>query len=164
MSRARLFSLLWLATVVGCAPVTSATVPDPPAETAGGEAHASRRARTRDDRRVLETYEGRASYYADSLAGRSTASGEPYDPALFTAASRELPFGTVLRVVRTDTGVSVIVRVNDRGPFGSRERILDLSGAAADALSMRRAGVVRIRAEVLEWGQGRHGQGHGRRR
>ena len=93
--------------------------------------------------------EGRASYYADSLAGNRTASGERYDPAALTAASPDLPFGTRVRVTRLDTGASVVVRVNDRGPFRDRSRILDLSRAAAERLDMIRAGVVRVRAEIL---------------
>lgn len=93
---------------------------------------------------------GRASYYADSLAGNATASGEPYVPSELTAASRDLAFGTVLRVTRVDTGASVEVRVNDRGPFGDHSRILDLSRAAAERLDMIRAGVVEISVEVLE--------------
>lgn len=99
---------------------------------------------------VVETLQGRASYYADSLAGNSTASGEPYDPSELTAASRDLPFGTRVRVTRVDTGASVVVRVNDRGPFGDRRRILDLSRAAAEQLDMIRAGVISIEAEILE--------------
>ncbi|MDH5491128.1 MAG: septal ring lytic transglycosylase RlpA family protein, partial [Myxococcales bacterium] len=73
-------------------------------------------------RAPLEVLEGRASYYADSLAGNHTANGEIYDIHAFTAASRELPFGTIVRVVRIvegeASGPSVTVRVNDRGPFG----------------------------------------------
>jgi rare lipoprotein A len=99
--------------------------------------------------RVLATYTGRASYYSDRLAGRPTASGEPYDPTLLTAANRELAFDTLVRVTRLDTGASVIVRINDRGPFGNRRRILDLSRAAAERIDMIRAGVVEVRAEVL---------------
>lgn len=98
---------------------------------------------------ALESLRGRASYYSDRLAGRSTASGEPYTPSAFTAASRDLPFGTIVRVIREDTGASVIVRVNDRGPFGDRRRILDVSRAAAEALDMISAGVIPIRAEIL---------------
>lgn len=102
---------------------------------------------------VTEVLEGRASYYADSLAGNSTASGEPYDPAAYTAASRDLPFGTRVRVTRLDSAgepmASVIVRINDRGPHRDHSRILDLSRAAAEALDMIRAGVVNIRAEIL---------------
>jgi len=106
-----------------------------------------------DTREPIRVLRGRASYYADSLAGNPTASGEPYDPSAFTAAHRSLPFGTVVRVVREDTGASVVVRVNDRGPFGDRRRILDLSRAAAEQIDMIRAGVVSVRAEVLELGE-----------
>lgn len=98
---------------------------------------------------VSEVREGRASYYADSLAGNRTASGEPYDPRALTAASRDLPFGTRVRVTRIDTGATVVVRINDRGPFRDESRILDLSRAAAEQLDMIREGVVDIRAEVL---------------
>lgn len=103
-----------------------------------------------DDRPVLDVLEGRASFYADRFHGRSTASGEPYDMHALTAASRDLPFGTILRVTRVDTGASVEVRVNDRGPFRDHRRILDLSRAAAEALDMIAAGVVEVRVEILE--------------
>jgi rare lipoprotein A len=99
--------------------------------------------------RVAEVLEGRASYYADSLAGNRTASGERYDPKALTAAHRDLPFGTRVRVVRQDNRKSVVVRINDRGPFGKRARIIDLSRAAAEQIDMVRAGVVQVRVEVL---------------
>jgi rare lipoprotein A len=100
----------------------------------------------------LSVLVGSGSYYADKFAGRSTASGAPYEPRGFTAAHRTLPFGTVLRVTRKDGGQVVYVRVTDRGPFGPRGRILDLSRAAAEHLGMLRAGVVKIKVEVLEYG------------
>lgn len=100
--------------------------------------------------RTAAVLRGEASYYANSLSGRRTASGERYNPRAMTAASRTLPFGTRLRVTRVDTGRSVEVRVNDRGPFGRRRRILDLSRAAADKLDMVREGHVDIEAVVLE--------------
>lgn len=107
------------------------------------------------DRPALRVLSGRASGYADSLAGNCTASGDVYQPREHTAASRELAFGTVLRVIRVDTGAVTLVRVNDRGPNGrDRSRILDLSRAAAEDLDMLRAGVVSIRAEVLQEGDG----------
>jgi rare lipoprotein A len=96
-----------------------------------------------------EVLTGRASYYNDRFTGRRTANGERYDPAALTAASRDLPFGTRVRVTRVDTGASVIVRINDRGPFRDHRRILDLSRAAAQELDMIRAGVIEIRVEVL---------------
>lgn len=95
------------------------------------------------------TFSGQISYYSDSLAGNRTANGEIYDPKKLTAASRTLRFGTRLRVTRIDNGRSVEVRVNDRGPFGRRKRILDVSRAAAEQLDMIRAGVVRARVEVI---------------
>lgn len=98
---------------------------------------------------ALETLTGRASYYSDRLAGRSTASGEPYRTTEFTAASRDLRFGTILRVTREDTGAVTYARVNDRGPFGDRRRIIDLSRAAAEELDMIRAGVVPVRVEIV---------------
>ncbi len=98
---------------------------------------------------ALETRTGRASYYSDALAGRSTASGEPYDPGELTAAPRDLPVDTRVRVTRVDTGESVVVRVNDRGPFGDRRRIIDLSRAAAERLHMIREGVIEVRVEIL---------------
>jgi rare lipoprotein A len=103
---------------------------------------------------IARIQDGLASWYSDSLAGRHTASGVAYDPALFTAAHRSLPFGTRLHVVRTDTGRAVDVVVNDRGPFGSARRILDLSRAAATELQMLSAGVVPVRIEVVALGNG----------
>ena len=97
---------------------------------------------------------GVASYYADSLAGRPTASGEPYDPADFTAAHRTLPFGTIVEVTRPD-GRSVKVRVNDRGPFGKKKRILDLSRAAARAIGLDREGIANVTVTVVSAPLGR---------
>ncbi|MCC6875213.1 MAG: septal ring lytic transglycosylase RlpA family protein [Sandaracinaceae bacterium] len=128
--------------LAACAPAAASPRPAHPEEPAR-----TARSEPGEAPRVLE---GRASYYSDRLAGRRTANGERYDPQALTAASRDLPFGTRLRVTRIDTGASVIVRINDRGPFRDHGRILDLSRAAAEALEMTRAGVVRVRAEILE--------------
>jgi len=98
---------------------------------------------------------GKATYYSDSLAGNRTANGDVYDPSRRTAASRDLPFGSIVRVIRRDTRAEVLVRINDRGPFGNRRRILDLSRAAAAELGMLDRGVVDVRAEVLKLGEHR---------
>lgn len=103
------------------------------------------------DKRTLSVQHGSASYYSDAFAGRPTASGAPYEPHEFTAAHRSLPFGSVLRVTRRDGGQVVYVRVTDRGPF-ARGRIVDLSRAAAEQLGMMRAGVVKVKVEVVEYG------------
>ena len=94
------------------------------------------------------TQVGQASYYSDSLAGETTANGESYDPGELTAAHRTLPFGTRVSVRRIENDRSVVVRINDRGPFAGG-RIIDLSRAAAAALKMLRAGVTRVELEVL---------------
>jgi len=104
---------------------------------------------------AISTLEGEASYYSDRLAGHKTASGERYRPEALTAAHRSLPLGTVLRVTRRDGKRSVVVRINDRGPFGSERRILDLSRAAFERLGKLRAGVVEVRAEVVAYGKKR---------
>lgn len=104
---------------------------------------------------ALSSLEGQASYYSDKLSGHKTASGERYRPQALTAAHRTLPMGTVLRVSRRDGTRSVFVRINDRGPFGSERRILDLSRAAFERLGKLRAGVLEVRAEVVAYGKKR---------
>ncbi|MGB3544125.1 septal ring lytic transglycosylase RlpA family protein [Rubrivirga sp.] len=91
---------------------------------------------------------GVASYYHSSLHGNLTANGERYNHSALTVAHRSLPFGTLLRVTSAHNGRRVLVRVNDRGPF-IRGRQLDLSGGAADRLSMRQRGTHRVRYEIV---------------
>lgn len=78
---------------------------------------------------------GSASYYAAKFNGRRTASGERFDNSEYTAAHRTLPFGSRVRLTNTANGKSVIVRINDRGPF-SPGRVIDISRAAADDLGL----------------------------
>jgi rare lipoprotein A len=92
---------------------------------------------------------GEATYYGDKFRGKKTASGEPFDPDARTAAHRTLPFGTYVEVRRVDTGRSIVVRINDRGPFGRGNRIIDLSQGAAAALDMLREGVVAVELRVV---------------
>jgi rare lipoprotein A len=116
------------------------------------------------DAPALDVLRGRASYYHDGLAGRPTATGEPYDPRGFTCAHRTLPFGTVLRVSLADDETRrVTVRVNDRGPFGDARRIVDLSRAAAEQLGIIRRGVADVRVELIVRGEGPNGRGRRRR-
>jgi rare lipoprotein A len=95
--------------------------------------------------------EGLASYYAHDFHGKKTANGEIYDMHKLTAAHRSYPFGTKVKVTNLDNGKSVIVRVNDRGPF-KLERVMDLSLGAAEALDMINSGTARVKLEVVEWG------------
>lgn len=96
---------------------------------------------------------GIASYYGRRWNGRKTANGEIFDCEKFTAAHKTLPFGTYVRVVRKDTGRSVVVRINDRGPF-KNGRIIDLSSGAARHLDMLDEGLVVVelyRATVADF-------------
>lgn len=92
--------------------------------------------------------EGSASYYHDTLEGRSTASGEPYRGTALTAAHRSLPFGSKVRVTSLADGRSVVVRVNDRGPFAAG-RVIDLSRSAAQKIGLLSRGHGRVRLELL---------------
>lgn len=92
--------------------------------------------------------EGMASYYAEEFNGRKTSNGEVYDMNQMTAAHRTLPFNTRVRVVNELTGKSVIVRINDRGPFKD-DRIIDLSLAAAKTLELIGSGTAPVRLEIV---------------
>jgi len=91
---------------------------------------------------------GFASWYGERHQGRATASGEVFDMNKLTAAHRTMPFGTRLRVTNLENGRSVVVRVNDRGPWVN-DRVLDVSRAAARTLGMTGDGVTRIEIVVL---------------
>lgn len=97
-------------------------------------------------KRITES--GMASWYGPEFHGKRTASGETYDQRELTAAHKTLPFNTVVRVTNLDNGKQVVVRINDRGPY-SRGRVIDLSRAAAEEVSMIGAGTARVRIEVL---------------
>ena len=97
---------------------------------------------------------GVASFYSPSLEGRRTASGDRYRAGRLTCAHRSYPFGTALRVTDLDTGRSVVVQVNDRGPF-TAGRVVDLSWAAAKALGILERGLARVRVEVARHSGGR---------
>ncbi len=97
---------------------------------------------------VTNAGSGEASYYSDELAGNATASGEPFDPSKLTAAHRTLPLGSRVRVTNETTGRSVVVRINDRGPYHER-RIIDLSWAAARRIGLHRTGKARVKLELL---------------
>src|SRR5215468_5160512 len=92
---------------------------------------------------------GVASWYGPGFHGKYTANGEVYNQGERTAAHRTLQMPSVLRVTNLDTGQSTIVRVNDRGPF-ARQRVLDVSRAAAEELGMVGNGTARVRIEQLE--------------
>ena len=94
---------------------------------------------------------GSASWYGEAFQGRPTASGESYDMYQYTAAHRNLPLGTWVRVTNLRNGKSLIVKVNDRGPFVDTDhRIVDVSYAAARMLEFSGKGITRVKLEVVE--------------
>ena len=92
--------------------------------------------------------DGTASWYGPNFVGRPTANGEIFDPSQLTAAHQTLPFDTLVRVTHLGNGRSVVVRINDRGPFVGR-RVIDLSRAAAERIDMIGSGTARVRLELL---------------
>lgn len=110
------------------------------AQSITGEAQAS------ENTRVLGS--GEASFYGHEFAGRSTANGETFDPTAMTAAHRTLPFGSKVRVTNSHNGRSVVVRINDRGPF-VEDRLIDVSSGAAKHLGMIQSGTARVMLELL---------------
>jgi rare lipoprotein A len=91
---------------------------------------------------------GEASFYGHEFHHRRTSSGEVYDQDQLTAAHPSLPFGTRVRVTNLGNGRSVVLRINDRGPFGGR-RVIDVSHRAARELGFVRAGIARVRVQVV---------------
>ena len=112
---------------------------------------AGRRYYVMDDARGYRE-RGVASWYGTKFHGRSTSSGEPYDMYAMTAAHKTLPLPTYVRVTHLGTGKTIVVRVNDRGPFVG-ERIIDLSYAAAVKLGMHVDGTALVEVEALLPGQ-----------
>lgn len=99
--------------------------------------------------RVGYAQEGNASYYADKFHGRKTASGETYDMYDMTAAHPRIKFNTKIKITNLNNDKTIVVRVNDRGPY-SGGRIIDLSKAAAQQLDMLRSGVIPVKTEIVD--------------
>lgn len=98
--------------------------------------------------------DGKASWYGPGLNGNKTANGEIYDMYGMSAAHKKLPFGSIVVVTNEENGKSVVVRINDRGPFVSG-RIIDMSYGSAYLLDMIRAGVVPVRVDIISLGKGK---------
>lgn len=92
---------------------------------------------------------GVASYYHCSLHGRRTANGERYNGDALTAAHKHYPFGTLVRVTNLKNGASLVLRINDRGPF-IRGRIIDVSKRAAQELGFVRDGITRVDVQIVK--------------
>jgi rare lipoprotein A len=92
---------------------------------------------------------GKASYYASEFQHRKTASGERFNQFSNTAAHKKLPFGTKVKVTNVKNGKSVIVKINDRGPF-IKGRIIDLSRSAFKSIANLDSGVINVKIEVVQ--------------
>ena len=101
--------------------------------------------------KLIEVVQGAASWYGPGFYGRTTANGERFSKGTLTAAHRTLPFGTKVRVTNLSNGRSVLVRINDRGPF-KHHRVIDLAHGAASQLQMMQAGEVPVKLEILAKG------------
>ena len=99
--------------------------------------------------KLIRVVQGAASWYGPGFYGRTTASGERLRKGTMTAAHRTLPFGTRVRVTNLSNGRSVVVRINDRGPF-KYHRVIDLAHGAASQLRMMQAGEVPVKLEILK--------------
>jgi len=102
-----------------------------------------------DDTKIIDTFSGIGSWYGGKFHGRNTTSGEVFDQYALTGAHRTLPFGTFVRVTHTYNNQSVVIRINDRGPFVAG-RVIDLSMAAADIIGLKSRGLGEVYVEVLE--------------
>ncbi len=141
---------MMLGLLLAVAPVAAGHAGEP--ETNDAAPRAPHRRPTSHSPAAAEPKDGRqtgvASFYSHHLSGRRTASGERYDPNALTAAHRTLPMGTRVRVVNPKNDRSVVVTVNDRGPV-PKNRVMDVSSAAADALGMKKSGVTKVETQVV---------------
>jgi rare lipoprotein A len=140
----------------GCAssrpkPETTVTEPEQTKKKKKKPKKAKKTAAARPAREVGEVLRGRAVWYGGKHHGGATASGERFNKRAMTAAHRDLPMGSRVRVTNQRNGRSVVVRINDRGPFGKdKRRIIDLSEAAARKLDYIDAGWTEVTIEILE--------------
>lgn len=112
--------------------------------------HAAPKRTAEDHHERSGVQDGYATWYgSNAQQGGPTASGERFDRNAMTAAHRTLPLGTIVRITNKKNGRTVQVRINDRGPYGNKSRIIDVSEAAARKLDMIDAGVVPVRVEVV---------------
>jgi rare lipoprotein A len=131
---------------MGCLVVVAVACAHPARRT--GPTQAPEPAEREQPQRRHEVQSGVASYYGGEFEGRRTASGAIYRSRRMTCAHRSLPFGTVLRVTDVESRKSVVVEVNDRGPY-AKGRLVDLSLAAARELGIVKQGVARVTVEVV---------------
>ena len=137
--------LLW-----GCSPLPRYTVLKKPKPKTSGDSESTKKISRESGKPAVGTkIRGMASYYADYFHGRKTANGEIFDMHGLTAAHKTFPFNTWLEVKNLSNGRTVVVRVNDRGPFVGN-RILDLSLGAAKVIGMIESGVQEVEITIIK--------------
>lgn len=149
MNYIRFISFLFLLSVLAsCSATVRYTSEDGTAAEPAGPSYTSEEPEEYGEGEYYQS--GIASYYADKFHGRLTSCGEVYDHSKMTAAHPKLPFGTLVRVVRKSTGESVVVRINDRGPF-VKGRVIDLSKAAAREIGIIGAGLAQVEIFIISY-------------
>ena len=144
----------WLATACSPAPIYTSTRGERPVQRPSkpSSSYSGTTTAREGDFRQGQVLYGEASYYGPGFHGNLTANGETYDQNGLTCAHKTLPFGTMLKVTFLDTRKSVIVRVNDRGPY-KKGRIIDLSVEAARRVGMVASGTGTVSAEIISLGE-----------
>jgi rare lipoprotein A len=151
----RVSAVMALVLAVGCVPIRQFMPRPHEAVAPGGTAPATEYESPDDFKNPgkdawKDEMEGMASWYGEDFNGRLTANGEVYDMYKFTAAHKTLPLGTVVKVHNLENGMTVEVRINDRGPY-VKGRIIDLSRTAGRAIGMREAGTAQVKLEIVHW-------------
>lgn len=144
----------WLAVACSPAPIYTSTRGERPVRRPSAPSTSSSKppASQQQDFRQGQVLYGEASFYGPGFHGNLTANGEIYDQNAMTCAHKTLPFGTMLKVTYLDSRKSVIVRVNDRGPY-KKGRIIDLSVEAARRVGMVESGTGTVSAEIISLGE-----------
>ena len=128
------------------------TGPAKPSSTNKGKPPSLKTSSNVKNRKVMT---GVSSFYAEDFHGKLTANGEVYDMYGLTAAHKTLPLNTIVRVTNIENNKSLILRINDRGPY-VKGRILDCSYGAAKKLEFVNQGTTKVKIEVIEWGDGKY--------
>ena len=104
---------------------------------------------TEEPEELIHYQDGKASFYGERWNGRKTSNGEIFDTSKLTAAHKTLPFGTIVKVTNEANGKSVIVRINDRGPY-IKGRVIDLTKAAFGSIESINKGVTKVKLEIIK--------------
>jgi len=146
----RLFLLIFIFSIYGCTASPRYTSGATPIK---NQTTKKFNKKSKDNKKTV--YSGVSSYYGSKFHGKLTANGEVYDMYGVTAAHKNLPFNTVARVTNLDNNKSLILRINDRGPYVDG-RILDCSYGAAKKLGFLNQGTANVEIRIIEWGDGEY--------